>query len=116
MKIMSQCKKVINSVVAQLVHLQVLFEEKPFRIFFRVLKCYLYIGVNVNVYYSLNSSKTHVTDFVPGVLWCVLRHLDGTQLRPVTQLDLLFGLDKMRESKQATVTADPTNLREVPLD
>lgn len=43
-------------------------------------------------------------------------HMDGTQLRPVTQLDLLFGLDKMRESKQATVTADPTNLREVPLD
>lgn len=72
--------------------------------------------MNVNVYNSLKSSKTHVTDFVPGVLWCVLRHLDGTQLRPVTQLDLMFGLDKMKESKQATVTADPTNLREVPLD
>ncbi|XP_067262538.1 outer mitochondrial transmembrane helix translocase isoform X1 [Chanodichthys erythropterus] len=43
-------------------------------------------------------------------------HVDSTQLRPVTQLDLLFGLDKMRESKQATVTADPANLREVPLD
>ncbi|XP_016101170.1 ATPase family AAA domain-containing protein 1-A isoform X2 [Sinocyclocheilus grahami] len=41
-------------------------------------------------------------------------HVDSTQLRPVTQLDLLFGLDKMRESKQAT--ADPANLREVPLD
>ncbi|KAL7836982.1 hypothetical protein AOLI_G00282660 [Acnodon oligacanthus] len=41
--------------------------------------------------------------------------VDGTRLRPVTQLDLLFGLDKMRESKQATVTAN-TNLREVPLD
>ncbi|XP_051981912.1 outer mitochondrial transmembrane helix translocase isoform X1 [Xyrauchen texanus] len=43
-------------------------------------------------------------------------HMDGMQLRPVTQLDLLFGLDKMRESKQATSTADPANLREVPLD
>ncbi|XP_056600768.1 outer mitochondrial transmembrane helix translocase isoform X1 [Triplophysa dalaica] len=40
--------------------------------------------------------------------------MDGTQLRPVTQLDLLFGLDKMRESKLATVV--PANLREVPLD
>ncbi|XP_072521374.1 outer mitochondrial transmembrane helix translocase [Salminus brasiliensis] len=39
--------------------------------------------------------------------------VDGARLRPVTQLDLLFGLDKMKESKQATVTA---NLREVPLD
>uniref|UniRef100_A0A9J8AHV8 Outer mitochondrial transmembrane helix translocase n=2 Tax=Cyprinus carpio TaxID=7962 RepID=A0A9J8AHV8_CYPCA len=43
-------------------------------------------------------------------------HVNSTQLRPVTQLDLLFGLDKMRESKQATATADPANLREVPLD
>uniref|UniRef100_A0A673H165 ATPase family AAA domain containing 1a n=1 Tax=Sinocyclocheilus rhinocerous TaxID=307959 RepID=A0A673H165_9TELE len=43
-------------------------------------------------------------------------HVDSTQLRPVTQQDLLFGLDKMRESKQATATADPANLREVPLD
>ncbi|TRZ01503.1 hypothetical protein DNTS_030365 [Danionella cerebrum] len=42
--------------------------------------------------------------------------LDSMQLRPVTQLDLLFGLEKMNESKQATVTADPVNLREVPLD
>uniref|UniRef100_A0AAR2ING1 Outer mitochondrial transmembrane helix translocase n=1 Tax=Pygocentrus nattereri TaxID=42514 RepID=A0AAR2ING1_PYGNA len=41
--------------------------------------------------------------------------VDGARLRPVTQLDLLFGLDKMRESKQATVTAN-ANLREVPLD
>ncbi|KAL7840038.1 hypothetical protein SRHO_G00266960 [Serrasalmus rhombeus] len=41
--------------------------------------------------------------------------VDGARLRPVTQLDLLFGLDKMRESKQATVTANAT-LREVPLD
>lgn len=72
----------------------------------------LYVGVNVKAYYSLKSSNPHVTDFVPGVL----RHVDSTQLRPVTQLDLLFGLDKMRESKQATVTADPANLREVPLD
>uniref|UniRef100_A0A673H2V5 ATPase family AAA domain containing 1a n=1 Tax=Sinocyclocheilus rhinocerous TaxID=307959 RepID=A0A673H2V5_9TELE len=44
------------------------------------------------------------------------QHVDSTQLRPVTQQDLLFGLDKMRESKQATATADPANLREVPLD
>uniref|UniRef100_A0AAQ4S623 Outer mitochondrial transmembrane helix translocase n=1 Tax=Gasterosteus aculeatus aculeatus TaxID=481459 RepID=A0AAQ4S623_GASAC len=29
--------------------------------------------------------------------------LDEGRLRPVTQLDLLFGLDKMKESKQATV-------------
>lgn len=43
-------------------------------------------------------------------------HVDSRQLRPVTQLDLLFGLDKMRESKQATATTDPANLREVPLD
>ncbi|XP_036454973.1 ATPase family AAA domain-containing protein 1-A [Colossoma macropomum] len=41
--------------------------------------------------------------------------VDGARLRPVTQLDLLFGLDKMRESKQATATAN-ANLREVPLD
>ncbi|KAI4891099.1 hypothetical protein NFI96_017974 [Prochilodus magdalenae] len=39
--------------------------------------------------------------------------VDGVRLRPVTQLDLLFGLDKMKESKQATAAA---NLREVPLD
>lgn len=31
------------------------------------------------------------------------RLLDVDRLRPITQLDLLFGLDKMRESKQATV-------------
>lgn len=43
-------------------------------------------------------------------------HADSIQLRPVTQLDLLFGLDKMRESKQATAIADPARLREVPLD
>ncbi|XP_056313440.1 outer mitochondrial transmembrane helix translocase [Danio aesculapii] len=43
-------------------------------------------------------------------------HVDSRQLRPVTQLDLLFGLDKMRESKQATATTDPANMREVPLD
>ncbi|XP_030647823.1 outer mitochondrial transmembrane helix translocase [Chanos chanos] len=40
--------------------------------------------------------------------------VDDTQLRPVTQLDLLFGLDKIKESKLATVS--PSNLREVPLD
>ncbi|KAG7268475.1 hypothetical protein CRUP_016909 [Coryphaenoides rupestris] len=32
------------------------------------------------------------------------RPLDEDRLRPITQLDLLFGLDKMRESKQATVS------------
>lgn len=46
---------------------------------------------------------------------CVLRSrpLDEGRLRPVTQLDLLFGLDKMKESKQATVL--PV-VSEVPLD
>ncbi|XP_062874339.1 outer mitochondrial transmembrane helix translocase isoform X2 [Trichomycterus rosablanca] len=38
---------------------------------------------------------------------------EGVCMRPITQLDLLFGLDKMKESKQATATE---NLREVPLD
>lgn len=38
----------------------------------------------------------------------------GTQLRPVTQLDMLFGLDKMNESKQVTIM--PTSLKESPLD
>lgn len=38
----------------------------------------------------------------------------GTRLRPVTQLDMLFGLDKMNESKQVTVT--PGSLKESPLD
>ncbi|XP_071774773.1 outer mitochondrial transmembrane helix translocase [Centroberyx gerrardi] len=41
--------------------------------------------------------------------------VDEERLRPVTQLDLLFGLDKMRESKQATVSMVPS-LSEVPLD
>ncbi|XP_061841873.1 outer mitochondrial transmembrane helix translocase [Nerophis lumbriciformis] len=41
--------------------------------------------------------------------------VDEEQLRPVSQLDLLFGLDKMRESKRATVsTLSATS--EVPLD
>ncbi|RVE68612.1 hypothetical protein OJAV_G00093400 [Oryzias javanicus] len=41
--------------------------------------------------------------------------VDKEQLRPVTQLDLLFGLDKMKESKRATSTmlGSPS---EVPLD
>ncbi|XP_076003695.1 outer mitochondrial transmembrane helix translocase [Genypterus blacodes] len=43
------------------------------------------------------------------------RPVDEDRLRPVTQLDLLFSLDKMRESKQATVVALPTT-PEVPLD
>ncbi|KAJ8263191.1 hypothetical protein COCON_G00156480 [Conger conger] len=42
------------------------------------------------------------------------RPVDEDRLRPVTQLDLLFGLDKMNESKQAMVCQSP--LREVPLD
>ncbi|XP_061763111.1 outer mitochondrial transmembrane helix translocase [Nerophis ophidion] len=37
------------------------------------------------------------------------------QLRPVSQLDLLFGLDKMRESKRASVATLPATA-EVPLD
>lgn len=37
------------------------------------------------------------------------------RLRPVTQLDLLFGLDKMKESKQATAFRLPS-VSEVPLD
>ncbi|XP_063050490.1 outer mitochondrial transmembrane helix translocase [Engraulis encrasicolus] len=38
----------------------------------------------------------------------------GTRLRPVTQLDMLFGLDKMNEAKQ--VTSAPGSLKESPLD
>nr|XP_057927733.1 outer mitochondrial transmembrane helix translocase [Doryrhamphus excisus]XP_057927734.1 outer mitochondrial transmembrane helix translocase [Doryrhamphus excisus] len=41
--------------------------------------------------------------------------VDEEQLRPVTQLDLLFGLDKMRESKRATASMLPS-VSEVPLD
>lgn len=41
------------------------------------------------------------------------RPVDQDRLRPITQLDLLFGLDKMKESKQATVAMFPL---EVPLD
>uniref|UniRef100_A0A3P8VTJ8 Outer mitochondrial transmembrane helix translocase n=1 Tax=Cynoglossus semilaevis TaxID=244447 RepID=A0A3P8VTJ8_CYNSE len=37
------------------------------------------------------------------------------RLRPVTQLDLLFGLDKMEESKRATVSM-PNRVSDVPLD
>lgn len=36
---------------------------------------------------------------------CVCRTVDSVCLRPITQLDLLFGLDKMNESKQATAPA-----------
>ncbi|XP_077457569.1 outer mitochondrial transmembrane helix translocase [Stigmatopora argus] len=42
-------------------------------------------------------------------------HLDEDRLRPITQLDLLFGLDKMRESKRGTANMLPT-VSEVPLD
>lgn len=41
--------------------------------------------------------------------------VDEERLRPVTQLDLLFGLDKMKESKQATAFRLPT-VSDVPLD
>ncbi|KAM9811003.1 outer mitochondrial transmembrane helix translocase [Neosynchiropus ocellatus] len=41
--------------------------------------------------------------------------VDEDRLRPVTQLDLLFGLDKMKEAKQATVTMLPS-VADVPLD
>uniref|UniRef100_A0A672J067 Outer mitochondrial transmembrane helix translocase n=1 Tax=Salarias fasciatus TaxID=181472 RepID=A0A672J067_SALFA len=40
---------------------------------------------------------------------------DSHRLRPVTQLDLLFGLDKMKESKRATAFMVP-GAAEVPLD
>ncbi|CAL8250434.1 unnamed protein product [Boreogadus saida] len=43
------------------------------------------------------------------------RPLDEDHLRPITQLDLLFGLDKMRESKQAT-TIMASGIADVPLD
>ncbi|XP_056448690.1 outer mitochondrial transmembrane helix translocase [Gadus chalcogrammus] len=43
------------------------------------------------------------------------RPLDEDHLRPITQLDLLFGLDKMRESKQAT-TLMGSGIADVPLD
>uniref|UniRef100_A0A4W6EU75 Outer mitochondrial transmembrane helix translocase n=1 Tax=Lates calcarifer TaxID=8187 RepID=A0A4W6EU75_LATCA len=41
--------------------------------------------------------------------------VDEERLRPVTQLDLLFGLDKMKESKRATASMLPS-VAEVPLD
>ncbi|XP_077571090.1 outer mitochondrial transmembrane helix translocase-like [Stigmatopora nigra] len=41
--------------------------------------------------------------------------LDEDSLRPITQLDLHFGLDKMRESKRGTANMLPT-VSEVPLD
>lgn len=41
--------------------------------------------------------------------------VDEERLRPVTQLDLLFGLDKMKESKWATASMLPI-VSEVPLD
>ncbi|CAJ1068162.1 outer mitochondrial transmembrane helix translocase [Xyrichtys novacula] len=43
------------------------------------------------------------------------RPVDEDRLRPVTQLDLLFGLDKMKESKRATASMLPS-VAEVPLD
>ncbi|XP_068560133.1 outer mitochondrial transmembrane helix translocase [Cebidichthys violaceus] len=43
------------------------------------------------------------------------RPVDEERLRPVTQLDLLFGLDKMKESKRATASMLPI-VSEVPLD
>ncbi|KAJ3607305.1 hypothetical protein NHX12_025615 [Muraenolepis orangiensis] len=43
------------------------------------------------------------------------RPLEEDSLRPITQLDLLFGLDKMRESKQCTASMRP-GVADVPLD
>lgn len=43
------------------------------------------------------------------------RPVDEERLRPITQLDLLFGLDKMNESKRATTLMLPS-AAEVPLD
>lgn len=43
------------------------------------------------------------------------RPVDEERLRPVTQLDLLFGLDKMKESKRATAAIMPA-VADVPLD
>lgn len=43
------------------------------------------------------------------------RPVDEERLRPVTQLDLLFGLDKMKESKKATTFMLPI-VSEVALD
>ncbi|XP_075903030.1 outer mitochondrial transmembrane helix translocase [Nelusetta ayraudi] len=43
------------------------------------------------------------------------RPVDEERLRPITQLDLLFGLDKMNESKKATTLMLPS-VAEVPLD
>ncbi|XP_013878427.1 outer mitochondrial transmembrane helix translocase [Austrofundulus limnaeus] len=43
------------------------------------------------------------------------RPVNEERLRPITQLDLLFGLDKMKESKQATASMLPS-VAEVPLD
>ncbi|XP_077377421.1 outer mitochondrial transmembrane helix translocase [Festucalex cinctus] len=43
------------------------------------------------------------------------RPVDEEKLRPITQLDLLFGLDKMRESKRGTAATLPS-VPEVPLD
>ncbi|KAM3611917.1 uncharacterized protein V6R79_025830 [Siganus canaliculatus] len=43
------------------------------------------------------------------------RPVDEDRLRPVTQLDLLFGLDKMKEAKRATAIMFPST-SDVPLD
>lgn len=67
------------------------------------------------------SSCQHLTGTVCLHLWLtsdlcpISREGVEERLRPITQLDLLFGLDKMKESKKATM---PQELipREVPLD
>lgn len=52
--------------------------------------------------------------FLTSFVFC-FRPVDEERLRPVTQLDLLFGLDKMKESKQATASLLPS-VSDVPLD
>lgn len=52
--------------------------------------------------------------FLTPFVFC-FRPVDEERLRPVTQLDLLFGLDKMKESKRATASMLPS-VSEVPLD
>lgn len=48
-------------------------------------------------------------------LTCANRPVEEERLRPVTQLDLLFGLDKMKESKKASAFMLP-GVPEVVLD
>lgn len=49
------------------------------------------------------------------ILTSATRAVEEERLRPVTQLDLLFGLDKMKESKKASAFMLPV-VPEVALD